>query len=110
MPTLKRTCRRPWQPEHAPQMGRRHANTEFYRSTAWRKLRAEQLRRQPLCECCLAQGRHTPAHIVDHIRPVNQGGAPLDLENLQSLCAACHNRKSGAERHQRQIQKSMPMK
>lgn len=110
MPTLKRTCRRPWQPEHAPQMGRRHANTEFYRSTAWRKLRAEQLRRQPLCECCLAQGRHTPAHVVDHIRPVNQGGAPLDLENLQSLCAACHNRKSGAERHQRQIQKSMPMK
>ena len=82
-------------------MGRRHANTEFYRSTAWRKLRAEQLRRQPLCECCLAQGRHTPAHIVDHIRPVNRGGAPLDLENLQSLCAACHNRKSGAERHQR---------
>ena len=110
MPTLKRTCRRPWQPEHAPQMGRRHANTEFYRSTAWRKLRAEQLRRQPLCECCLAQGRRTPAHIVVPIRPVNQGGAPLDLENLQSLCAACHNRKSGAERHQRQIQKSMPMK
>lgn len=91
-------------------MGRRHANTEFYRSTAWRKLRVEQLRRQPLCERCLAQGRHTPAYVVDHIRPVNQGGAPLDLENLQSLCAACHNRKSGAERHQRQIQKSMPMK
>ena len=110
MPTLKRTCRRPWQPEHAPQMGRRHANTEFYRSTAWRKLRAEQLRRQPLCECCLAQGRHTPAHIVDHIRPVNQGGAPLDLENLQSLCVACHNRKSGTERHQQQTQNSMPMK
>lgn len=110
MPTLKRTCRRPWQPEHAPQMGRRHANTEFYRSTAWRKLRAEQMRRQPLCERCLVQGRHTPARIVDHICPVNQGGAPLDLENLQSLCAACHNRKSGTERHQRQIQKSMPMK
>ena len=91
-------------------MGRRHANTEFYRSTAWRKLRAEQLRRQPLCECCLAQGRHTPARVVDHIRPVNLGGAPLDLENLQSLCAVCHNRKSGTERHQRQIQKSMPMK
>lgn len=91
-------------------MGRRHANTEFYRSTAWRKLRAEQLRRQPLCECCLAQGRYTPARVVDHIRPVNLGGAPLDLENLQSLCAVCHNRKSGTERHQRQTQNSMPMK
>ena len=101
MPTLKRTCRRPWQPEHAPQTGRRHANTGFYRSTAWRKLRAEQLRQQPLCECCLAHDRHTPARVVDHIRPVNHGGEPLDIENLQSLCAACHNRKSGAERHQR---------
>lgn len=110
MPTLKKNCRRPWQPEHALQMGRRHANTEFYRSTAWRKLRAEQLRRQPLCERCLAQGRYTPARVVDHIRPVNLGGAPLDLENLQSLCAVCHNRKSGTERHQRQTQNSMPMK
>ena len=110
MPTLKRTCRRPWQPEHAPQMGRQHANTEFYRSTAWRKLRAEQLPRQPLWERCLAQGRHTPAPGVGHIPPLDLGGAPLDLENHQSLCAACHNRKSATERHQRQIQKSMPMK
>lgn len=99
MPTLKKTCRRPWQPEHKPQAGRIHANTEFYQSTAWRKLRAEKLRRQPLCEKCEQQGKATPAQMVDHVRPINEGGAALDLENLQSLCHACHNRKSGRERH-----------
>lgn len=43
MPHLKRTVRRPWLPEHKPQSGRRHANTEFYRSAAWRKLRLVKL-------------------------------------------------------------------
>nr|DAO74578.1 MAG TPA: HNH endonuclease [Caudoviricetes sp.] len=101
MPTLKKTCRRPWQPKHDLQSGRRHSNTEFYRSTAWRKLRAVKLEQQPLCEECLKHGRHTPAQIVDHIVPINEGGASLDLVNLQSLCHACHNRKSGRERHRR---------
>lgn len=101
MPTLKKTCRRPWLPEHKPHEGRFHANTEFYRSTAWRKLRATKLQRQPLCEACAAKGSTTPAQMVDHIRPINEGGAALDLKNLQSLCHACHNRKSGQERHRR---------
>lgn len=101
MPTLKKTCRRPWQPEHTPQSGRHHANTEFYQSTAWRKLRAVKLQQQPLCEECLKSGRPTPAQMVDHIRPINKGGASLDLANLQSLCNSCHNRKSGQERHRR---------
>ena len=84
MPTLKRTCRRPWQPEHAPQMGRRHANTEFYRSTAWRKLRAEQLPRQPLPERCLAQGRYPPARSVHPTRPRHLAAPPPRLDTRQS--------------------------
>ena len=87
-----------WLTERRPQEGRLHANTEFYRSTAWRKLRAVKLAQQPLCEECLKQGRHTPAQMVDHIRPINKGGAALDLSNLQSLCHACHNSKSARER------------
>lgn len=101
MPTLKETCRRPWMPGHKPHTGRGHANTEFYQSTAWRKLRVEKLRRQPLCEECEQQGKTTPAQMVDHIRPINEGGAALDLQNLQSLCHTCHNRKSGHERHRK---------
>ena len=98
MPTIKRICRRPWQPKHDPQAGRRHANTEFYQSTAWRKLRAIKLHWQPLCEECLEHDWHTPAQMVDHIVPINRGGAALDLQNLQSLCNSCHNRKSARER------------
>jgi hypothetical protein len=30
---------------------------------------------------------------VDHIVPLQDGGAPFDLSNLQSLCRPCHNRK-----------------
>lgn len=101
MPTLKKTVRRPWQPKHDPQAGRRHANTEFYQSGAWRKLRTKKLLQQPLCEECLKHNCHTPAQMIDHIRPINEGGAALDLANLQSLCHTCHNRKSGRERHRK---------
>jgi 5-methylcytosine-specific restriction endonuclease McrA len=34
---------------------------------------------------------------VDHITPLADGGAPFDHENLQPLCASCHNRKSAME-------------
>ena len=101
MPTLKKTCRRPWLPKQNLQSGRQHSNTEFYQSSAWRKLRAVKLHQQPLCEECLRRGIMTPAQMVDHIRPINKGGAALDQKNLQSLCHACHNRKSGQERHRR---------
>ena len=32
---------------------------------------------------------------VDHVRPVEDGGAD-DLDNLQALCARCHRRKTAA--------------
>ena len=34
------------------------------------------------------------AATVDHIVPLSQGGAPYDLDNLQTLCLKCHRRKS----------------
>ena len=40
----------------------------------------------------------TPAQMVDHIVPINKGGAPLDLNNLQSLCNACHAAKSAKDK------------
>lgn len=67
----------------------------FYNSRAWRGLAARQLKREPLCAECLRAGRITPAKIADHIKPIREGGARLDKENLQSLCRACHNRKHG---------------
>ena len=68
--------------------------SRFYSSDRWRKLRAAKLSRNPLCEECARQGRHTPAKMVDHIVPIRFGGRSLDMDNLQSLCWSCHSAKS----------------
>ncbi len=69
----------------------------FYSSAVWRRLRAAHLSEYPLCVECEAKGRTVAATIVDHKTPIKQGGAPLDPENLQSLCNPCHSRKSALE-------------
>jgi 5-methylcytosine-specific restriction protein A len=43
---------------------------------------------------CAARGRITAAVLVDHIKPIRDGGAILDDDNLQSLCRACHDAKT----------------
>lgn len=82
----------------------------FYSSRAWRMARAEALRRDDgECQLCLREGRwalsrtgrQVPvrATMVHHIVPYKQ--APeraCDLENLVSLCDACHERMH-PERH-----------
>lgn len=88
-------------PEHEVQGRRLHPNTKFYQSTAWRKLRAVKLEQDPLCEECLKKGVQNPAQVADHILAINQGGEMLDINNLQSLCHVCHNKKSGIEAHKR---------
>lgn len=103
MPVIKKSVRRPWQVVRKPQEGRQHANTKFYQSTEWRKLRAVKLDEQPLCEECLRNRKLVKAQMVDHIVPINKGGAPLDIENLQSLCNPCHNSKSARERHKKSV-------
>ena len=98
MPTIKKRTKRPWIPEKKPNEGYRHHNTKFYQSTAWRKLREEKLRKNPICEQCIRIGLIIPAQVVDHIVPINKGGAALDIDNLQSLCNPCHNRKSAMDK------------
>ena len=56
----------------------------------WQAVRAEHLRMEPMCRICKRQ----QATQVDHIRPIVKGGARLNHANLQSLCAACHSRKT----------------
>ena len=76
-------------------------SSPFYRSAAWTRLRMVILRREPLCRQCARSSpkRITAAQMVDHIVPINQGGAPLDERNLQPLCNDCHQRKRGQEAH-----------
>ena len=60
----------------------------------WRKCRAMQLAREPVCRLCHADGVLASATEVDHIKPLTNGGAHYDHANLQSLCHPCHAKKT----------------
>ena len=46
-----------------------------------------------------------PANVVDHIKPITEGGAELNVNNLQSLCTMHHNQKSAREGNARKYKK-----
>lgn len=50
------------------------------------------LRRHPACMEC-----DTIAAVIDHIKPVNQGGSIWDENNLQAMCKSCHDKKTAKE-------------
>ena len=98
MPTIKKSVKRPWQAVKEPFSGRSNPNRKFYESSTWRALRAKFIEANPLCVECKKKGIITPAKVVDHIVPINMGGAPLSEDNLQPLCATCHNAKSARDK------------
>lgn len=73
----------------------------FYKTKAWRNARWMALGRDMhMCvECMAAYERHEiseprPATVVHHIKPRKEyPELALELNNLQSLCDACHNKK-----------------
>ena len=76
----------------------RQKEDRFYNTQIWKRLRAYYRKRHPLCEECMRHGRVTPSVIVDHIKPIKEGGAPLALDNLQALCWSCHSTKTLRDR------------
>jgi 5-methylcytosine-specific restriction protein A len=64
----------------------------LYSTKAWRELRADQLRRQPLCEECRSARKVTPATVANHRTP-HKGDLTLffDRANLQSVCKPHHD-------------------
>jgi 5-methylcytosine-specific restriction endonuclease McrA len=58
-------------------------------SFRWQKLRAEHLKRQPVCVHCGTTQNLT----VDHIRSVRAGGDRWDPANLQTLCNEANSSK-----------------
>ena len=73
---------------------RRAYQNKAYASRLWRRLRARQLAKQPLCVACESEGRVTAASHVDHIRGWESVAEFRDTSNLQSLCPDCHRLKS----------------
>jgi 5-methylcytosine-specific restriction endonuclease McrA len=81
-------------PDHARQRNRdTHRNRHIYNSKRWRILRRKVLFDYPIYQHCDRE----LATDVDHIRPIERGGDPWALSNLQALCAPCHGRKMKAE-------------
>lgn len=71
----------------------RHGSA-IYRTNQWKAVRLLAKRRDDFqCVQCGARGRLE----VDHVKPIRDGGAPYDLDNLQSLCPTCHARKTRME-------------
>ena len=66
----------------------------FYKSKAWIKCREAVLARDNyLCQRCLKKGILKSADVVHHIEHLQDNpGRAFDESNLESVCAACHNR------------------
>lgn len=84
-------------------MSRNPIYIKMINSARWKRLRAEKLRANPVCEECAANGFSTLASEVHHVTPVESVAGVAAMErlmfnrmNLQSLCHACH-----AEIHRR---------
>lgn len=75
----------------------REGRQEFYHSKDWKELRLYKLSIEPFCKKCEINGKLVPATVVDHIIDMNIDPEKcLDINNLQSLCVNCHNRKTGS--------------
>jgi len=66
----------------------------------WAALRRQVLADQPLCEQCLSEGLTVAATDVDHItpKPQDQKAADVGRHELQSLCHACHSKKTNRDK------------
>lgn len=71
--------------------------TERLRGRAAMERRKRWLDRFPLCKHCEAEGLTTPATEVDHITPLERGGADDYESNGQSLCTRHHQAKTARE-------------
>jgi 5-methylcytosine-specific restriction endonuclease McrA len=98
---------KPYQPAGRPVAAgsgtRRGTRQERGYDARWLGLRAAHLREHPLCVDCEREGRMVAADQVDHVEPFDGPDDPrrLDADNLQSLCASHHARKTAREQRRR---------
>jgi 5-methylcytosine-specific restriction protein A len=90
---LRRPTHRSQQAPRRKDPPRELTTSERGYDTTWQKLRKWQLATFPICKACERQS----ANEVDHILPINDGGARLDPANLQSLCKSCHSKKTAQD-------------
>ena len=68
---------------------------KFYKSGIWKNKRKQILRRDNYeCQRCKRNGEFSLAEVVHHIKHLDEfPELALTDENLESLCAACHNKE-----------------
>lgn len=93
MPTIKLLQRKR---DNVPTQ-RKGEYQNIYQDKRWKKLRAQKMRVNPLCERCEKKGKVTPAEEVHHKIPFETGSTPEEIEllafdwdNLESDCTSCH--------------------
>jgi 5-methylcytosine-specific restriction protein A len=71
---------------------------KLHNKARWHRMARYQLRKEPLCAMCLAEGRVVAARIADHVVPHHNDPVRFWTGKLQSLCSHCHeSRKKFAE-------------
>jgi 5-methylcytosine-specific restriction protein A len=74
-----------------------HPWRAWYSLPVWKRRRADQLAREPLCERCRARDVTTAATVANHRVP-HRGDWDLFIAgDLESLCGPCHNAEVQAE-------------
>lgn len=93
-------------PEHRPKTVRVESADwhSLYTDPAcrWQRRRSEQLALEPYCRECARHGMRTMATDVDHVVPHRGDVELFQAGELQSLCHACHSRKTMLEIRERQ--------
>lgn len=88
--------------KHKARGKKNRSGDPFYSSKAWRQVRRERLRIEPTCRYCREMNRVREAGVVDHVLPrSDRPDLELEIDNTQSLCPPCHNRKTMGENQQR---------
>ncbi|MCI4362987.1 MAG: HNH endonuclease [Thermoplasmata archaeon] len=81
----------------------------FHGRYFWDAARRVVLRRDHYtCQACGLRSRKS-ALDVDHIREIAVGGAPLDYDNLQTLCRPCHRAKTSRFLRDRRGSRAAPL-
>ncbi len=107
MPTPNKP-QRPWlkakattpPPTYAKTQARNGENQEVHGTNRWTRMSKRYREENPYCVKCLAEERFTPSECVDHIVPINMGGAKWDESNMMALCNRHHSQKSAREKHE----------
>jgi 5-methylcytosine-specific restriction endonuclease McrA len=81
-------------PSHRQAYCSRRCRWRFHGHYFWDAARTYVLHRDRF-RCRQCKGRFRVRQLeVDHIVEIGRGGAPLDYDNLQTLCRACHREKT----------------